>query len=150
MKKNEIKWLDTEYCGSADETVQPVLVNGRVFYCLYDKRGYQYTASTTNVATNTFSPLSTNSTCIGAVRISSTSSPARVSRNSSTILKPKNSKEMKKKFNVAITLPLTLWVEVEAENDDEAIEKAREIALKTPYEEWGDDFSTAEADIVEE
>lgn len=57
---------------------------------------------------------------------------------------------MKKKFNVAITLPLTLWVEVEAENDDEAIEKAKEIALKTPYEEWGDDFSTAEADIVEE
>ena len=57
---------------------------------------------------------------------------------------------MKKKFNVAITLPLTLWVEVEAENDDEAIEKARDMALKVPYDEWGDDFSTAEADIVEE
>lgn len=46
MKKNEIKWLDTEYCGSADETVQPVIVNGRVFYCLYDKRGYQYLFAT--------------------------------------------------------------------------------------------------------
>lgn len=46
MKKNEIKWLDTEYCGSADETVQPVLVNGRVFYCLYDKRGYHYLFAT--------------------------------------------------------------------------------------------------------
>ena len=46
MKKNEIKWLETEYCGSADETVQPVLVNGRVFYCLYDKRGYHYVFST--------------------------------------------------------------------------------------------------------
>ena len=46
MKKNEIKWLDCEYCGSADETVQPVIVNGRVFYCLYDKRGYQYLFAT--------------------------------------------------------------------------------------------------------
>ena len=57
---------------------------------------------------------------------------------------------MKKHFNVAVTLPLTLWVEVEAENEDEAIEQAREIALKTPTEEWGDDFSTAQFDIVPE
>lgn len=56
---------------------------------------------------------------------------------------------MKKKFNVAVTLPLTLWVEVEAENNDEAIEKAKEVALKTPYAEWGDDFSTATAEVVE-
>ena len=42
MKKNKIKWLDTEYCGSENETVQPVLVNGKIFYCLYNKRGRQY------------------------------------------------------------------------------------------------------------
>jgi len=46
MEKNKIKWLETEYCGSANETVQPVIVNGRVFYCLYDKRGYQYLFAT--------------------------------------------------------------------------------------------------------
>ena len=55
---------------------------------------------------------------------------------------------MKKKFNIAVTLPLTLWVEVEAENDQQALEKAKEIALKTPYENWGDDFSTVQMDIL--
>ena len=57
---------------------------------------------------------------------------------------------MKKHFNIAVTLPLTLWVEVEAEDENEAIEQAKEIALGTPYEDWGDDFSTAEYDIVPE
>lgn len=38
---NEIKWLDTEYCGSASATVQPVLVNGVLYYTLYAK-GYHY------------------------------------------------------------------------------------------------------------
>ena len=40
------RWLDVEFCGGADESVQPVLVNGRIFYCLYDKRGYQYLFAT--------------------------------------------------------------------------------------------------------
>lgn len=55
---------------------------------------------------------------------------------------------MKKKYNVSVTLPLTLWVETEAETEEQAIENAREKALKTPYEEWGDDFSTATLEIM--
>ena len=46
MEKNKITWLDTEYCGSADETVQTVLVNDRPYYCLFDKRGHQYLFAT--------------------------------------------------------------------------------------------------------
>lgn len=42
MEKNEIKWLECEYCGSDNEEVQPVLVNGRIYYCLYNKHGRQY------------------------------------------------------------------------------------------------------------
>lgn len=52
------------------------------------------------------------------------------------------------KFNIAVTLPLTLWVEVEAETPEQAKEAAKDIALHTPYEDWGDDFSTASFDIV--
>ena len=55
------------------------------------------------------------------------------------------------KFNVAVTFPLTLWVpDVEAASQEEAIEKARKIALETPYEDWNDDFSNASLEIVEE
>lgn len=39
MAKNTLKWLDTEYCGTADTTIQPVLVNGTVLYTLFDKNG---------------------------------------------------------------------------------------------------------------
>lgn len=51
FKKNrkimtKIKWLDTEYCGSADETVQPVLINGSVWYTYYSSHGYQYLFAT--------------------------------------------------------------------------------------------------------
>lgn len=53
-------------------------------------------------------------------------------------------------YKVAVTLPLTLWVEVEAENEEIAISMARDIALDTPYEDWGDDFSYATLEIVEE
>ena len=53
------------------------------------------------------------------------------------------------KYNVAVTLPLTLWVEVDAENPEDAIDKARLEALYTPYEDWGDDFSYATLEIVE-
>ena len=52
------------------------------------------------------------------------------------------------KFNIAVTLPLTLWVEVEAETPEQAMEAAKDIALHTPYEDWEDDFSTASFDIV--
>lgn len=55
---------------------------------------------------------------------------------------------MKKHFNIAVTLPLSLWVEVEAENEEQAIEMAKKEALETPYKDWGDDFSYAEFDIV--
>lgn len=55
------------------------------------------------------------------------------------------------KYNVAVTFPLTLWIPgVEASSQEEAIEKARKIALETPYEDWGDDFSNASLEIVEE
>lgn len=53
-----------------------------------------------------------------------------------------------KKYKIAVTLPLTLWVEVDATSEEDAIEKAKDIALKTPTEDWGDDFSTASYDIV--
>jgi len=52
------------------------------------------------------------------------------------------------KYNVAVYLPLSLWLEIEAGNEDEAIAKAKAMALATPYEEWGDDFSNAEFEIV--
>ena len=54
------------------------------------------------------------------------------------------------KYKIAVTLPLTLWVKTEADSPEEAIEKARQEALRTPTEEWGDDFSLAEFDIVNE
>lgn len=53
------------------------------------------------------------------------------------------------KYNIAVTFPLTLWLEdVEADSPEEAIKKAAKIAIDTPYEDWGDDFSTATFDIV--
>lgn len=53
------------------------------------------------------------------------------------------------KFTFAVTLPLTLWVpDIEAADEAEAREKARQIALETPNEEWGDDMSTLEIDLV--
>ena len=55
-----------------------------------------------------------------------------------------------KHYNVAVTLPLTLWVEVDAISEEDAREQAKEIALKTPYKEWGDDFSYATLDIVKD
>lgn len=46
MAKNTLKWLDTEYCGRADETIQPVLVNDTILYTLYDNKGFNYVFST--------------------------------------------------------------------------------------------------------
>lgn len=55
------------------------------------------------------------------------------------------------KYNVAVTLPLTLWIpDVEAASQEEAIEKARQTALYTPFTYWNDDFSNASLEIVEE
>lgn len=42
MAKNKLKWLDTEYCGNADETIQPVMVGKTLYYTLFDKMGYNY------------------------------------------------------------------------------------------------------------
>lgn len=52
------------------------------------------------------------------------------------------------RYKVAVTLPLTLWVEVWAEDEHDAQAKALEIAEKEPYENWGDD--TMETEIVRE
>ncbi len=54
------------------------------------------------------------------------------------------------RFRVAVTLPLALWVEVYAPSEAEALEKAREIASNVPYQNWGDNISTMEAEIVRE
>lgn len=58
-------------------------------------------------------------------------------------------KNTKKKYNVSITKPLTLWVQVEAENDDEAIKQAMGIAMNTPYEEWVHGLSPARVEVTE-
>ena len=44
--RNKLKWLDTEYCGNADETIQPVLVNGTLLYTMFDRRGFNYVFTT--------------------------------------------------------------------------------------------------------
>ena len=54
------------------------------------------------------------------------------------------------KYNIAATLPLTLWVPVEAGSREEAIEKAKAVVETTPLEEFGCDLSTAEYDVVNE
>ena len=41
-----IKWLDTEYCGSASETVQPVLINGEALLYVLFAKGYHYVFDT--------------------------------------------------------------------------------------------------------
>ena len=58
-------------------------------------------------------------------------------------------KNTKKKYNVSITKPLTLWVQVEAENNDEAIKQAMEIAMNTPYEGWVHGLSPAKVEVTE-
>lgn len=60
----------------------------------------------------------------------------------------KKRKQGTKTYQIAVTLPLTLWVETEADSDEAAINQARDIALATPLSEWGDDMSTAQYDIV--
>lgn len=40
--KNSLKWFETEYCGRADETIQPVQVNETLFYTLFDLNGFTY------------------------------------------------------------------------------------------------------------
>lgn len=55
------------------------------------------------------------------------------------------------KYNVGVTLPLSLFLpDVEANSPEEAIEKAKQMALYTPYGFWDDDFSKATAEIIEE
>ena len=46
MEKNEIKWLETEYCGNASQTVQPCIIdNTTIVYVLFAK-GYNYVFDT--------------------------------------------------------------------------------------------------------
>lgn len=54
------------------------------------------------------------------------------------------------RFTIAVTLPLTLWVEVWASDEQEAMEKAHVVADETPLSEWGDDMSTMQFDLVKE
>lgn len=41
MNKNELTWLETEYIRN-DITVQPVLVNGVLWYTVFDNHGYNF------------------------------------------------------------------------------------------------------------
>lgn len=40
-----LKWLETEYCGFAGETVQPCIIGGTIVYVLFAK-GYHYVFDT--------------------------------------------------------------------------------------------------------
>ena len=42
MEKTKLKWFETEYCGRADETIQPVLVGDTLYYTLFDRHGFNY------------------------------------------------------------------------------------------------------------
>lgn len=42
----KIKWLETEYCGSASATVQPVLINGEALLYVLFEGGYHYVFDT--------------------------------------------------------------------------------------------------------
>lgn len=55
-----------------------------------------------------------------------------------------------KTYKIAVTLPLTLWIEVEAADEQEALEKAKNTAVETPYEDWGDDMTCATYDIIKD
>lgn len=55
-----------------------------------------------------------------------------------------------KRYQVSVTLPLTLLVETSAKNRQEAIEKATREALATPADKWNDDMSGAQYDIMSE
>ena len=45
MKKNKLTWLETEYVRN-DITFQPVLVNGTLWYTVFDNHGYHNVFST--------------------------------------------------------------------------------------------------------
>ncbi len=52
-------------------------------------------------------------------------------------------------YTVGVTLPIFLCLEIEADSEQEAIDKARKQAIDTPTKQWGDDFSYAEFNILE-
>lgn len=54
---------------------------------------------------------------------------------------------MKKTYTIAVTLPLSLWVEVQANNEAEARTLALNEAQNTKLTEWSSD-TTPETDIV--
>lgn len=53
---------------------------------------------------------------------------------------------MKKTYTIAVTLPLSLWVKVQANNEAEARTLALDEAQNTKLTEWSSD--TPETDIV--
>lgn len=62
----------------------------------------------------------------------------------------KRPRKSKKKFKVGVRFELRYCTEVFAKNEDEAKQKALDEALQTPYESWDDDWSRAQADIIEQ
>lgn len=57
------------------------------------------------------------------------------------------------KYTVAVTLPLTIWVDVFATGEDSAMEVAKALAARTPLDEWVDnrfplDTTDAETSII--
>ena len=55
-----------------------------------------------------------------------------------------------KNYQISVTLPLTLLIETQASSREEAIRKAREEALAAPDNQWNDDMSKAQYDIMSE
>ncbi len=43
---------------------------------------------------------------------------------------------MKQNYSIMASIPLTLWIEVSAENEQEALEKAKELMLHTPLKKF--------------
>ena len=53
------------------------------------------------------------------------------------------------KYKVAVYLPMSLWLEVDAADKTEALNLAREQAIGIPIEQWNDDCSNMSLEIVE-
>ena len=52
-------------------------------------------------------------------------------------------------YKVGVYLPISICIEVVATNEDDAIESAKDQALRANLSEWNDDFSRATAEILE-
>lgn len=57
---------------------------------------------------------------------------------------------MSKIYKVGVTLPVSICLEVICETEEEAIDIAKDMAMKEPWNEWDDDFSKAKVEILED